>query len=288
MKAQVFILLGQSNAVGHGVPMREEDKITTPLKNVFGLSREKNQSFENEELVWSGYTSGGMNLGETQDHTYSVANRLAALWQKRIDGGANLPDLYIVHIAIGAEGVTERYMWYPKREKKLIPGVLGQADISLYPFTCRVLSLLRASFEKTGKEYEILGLHWRGGEQEVDVPLPELKSCLSDIYRELFGGFENALKKPVPVYLHRPVFFEKVAREDPTGEKAKRLVFINEVFGQLSKERGYLLFDPREYPGFNAEISGNGLFGEDLVHYTPEVNEWVAERIAEVYRAPER
>ena len=43
-KAAVFILLGQSNAVGHAIPMAEEDVISTPLKNVFGLSREKNQS----------------------------------------------------------------------------------------------------------------------------------------------------------------------------------------------------------------------------------------------------
>lgn len=31
-KAVVFILLGQSNAVGHGIPMREEDKIIKPMK----------------------------------------------------------------------------------------------------------------------------------------------------------------------------------------------------------------------------------------------------------------
>jgi hypothetical protein len=29
-KAAVFILLGQSNAVGHGIPMKEEDKIYKP------------------------------------------------------------------------------------------------------------------------------------------------------------------------------------------------------------------------------------------------------------------
>lgn len=31
-KAAVFILLGQSNAVGHGIPMKDEDKIRIPLK----------------------------------------------------------------------------------------------------------------------------------------------------------------------------------------------------------------------------------------------------------------
>ena len=56
-KAAVFVLLGQSNAVGHKVPMDEKDQIREPLKNVFGLKREDNQSFTNEELCWSGYTS---------------------------------------------------------------------------------------------------------------------------------------------------------------------------------------------------------------------------------------
>lgn len=88
MKKAVFILLGQSNAVGHGIPMAPEDRIEQPLKNVFGLHRDENQSFDVEKLTWSGYTSDGMNLGETQDHTYSVANCLASQWQKKIDDGA--------------------------------------------------------------------------------------------------------------------------------------------------------------------------------------------------------
>ena len=95
-KAAVFILLGQSNAVGHGVPMDERDKIHTPLKNVFGLSRETNQSFENKALTWSGYTSNGMNLAEEQDHTYSVANCLAETDRRRggLAGSVYRPDRY--------------------------------------------------------------------------------------------------------------------------------------------------------------------------------------------------
>ena len=71
--AAVFLLFGQSNAVGHILPMREADKILEPMKNVFGLSRRLNQSFDIGELRWTGYTSFDMNLAETQDHTYSVA-----------------------------------------------------------------------------------------------------------------------------------------------------------------------------------------------------------------------
>ena len=76
-KNQVFILFGQSQAVGHGIPMEEKDKIKEPLKNVFGLHRRNNQSFDIQKLTWEGYTSNGMNLAEEQDDTYSLANCLA-------------------------------------------------------------------------------------------------------------------------------------------------------------------------------------------------------------------
>lgn len=165
-KAAVFILLGQSNAVGHALPMRPEDRIEVPLKNVFGLSRELNQSFDNTKLDWSGYTSCGMNLAETQDHTYSVANCLASLWQAQIDSGSDLPDLYIIQIAIGAQGVLPEYMWHPDYEKQLIPGKLGTVNISLFPYCMHIFSLLDDSFHAMGKDYQIIGLHWRGGEND--------------------------------------------------------------------------------------------------------------------------
>ena len=105
-KAAVFIMLGQSNAVGHDLPMCREDYITAPLTDVFGLHRAENQSFDVTHLTWRGYESGGMNLAEEQDHTYSVPNCLARQWQDAIDNGQPLPSLYILHIAIGAEGVV--------------------------------------------------------------------------------------------------------------------------------------------------------------------------------------
>ena len=59
-KKALFVLLGQSNAVGHAVPMAEVDKILTPMKNVFGLHRKDNQKLDLEKLTWSGYTSDGI------------------------------------------------------------------------------------------------------------------------------------------------------------------------------------------------------------------------------------
>jgi len=203
-KIAVFVLLGQSNAVGHGTPMTEAEKIKTPLRNVFGLSRTLNQSFDNNELYWSGYTSYDMNLGEELDDTYSVANCLAELWQKSIDEGNinELPDLYIVHIAVGAQGVTKNYMWNPNRAKSLKPGKLATINISLFPFTQHIFSLLNTSFEKEGLFPEFIGIHWRGGEQDTLVANEILQTELKEIYKTIFDGFYKSIGYSVPIVLH--------------------------------------------------------------------------------------
>ena len=284
-KAAIFIILGQSNAVGHGIPMQEEDKILTPLKNVFGLDRRNNQSFDKAELFWSGYTSCGMNLAEEQDHTYSIPNCLASLWQKHIDegNGLNLPDLYIIQIAIGAEGVTEGYKWHPDREKKLIPGKLGTVDISLFPFTKHIFSLLDDSFAKKNMEYEIIGLHWRGGENDITATDEYLSQNLKNIYVRMFDAFNSALGTP-PIVLHKMVCPDRMMDCDPSGQYLKNMHFINMVFSELeSHYQNISVFDPTQAPQFVENVRGNGLFIEDAVHFTPAVNAWIAKKVLETY-----
>ena len=284
-KAAVFILLGQSNAVGHGIPMCEEDVIRRPLKNVFGLSREKNQSYDITELAWSGYTSFGMNLAEEQDNTYSLANCLASLWQRHIDDGNlyALPDLYIIQIAIGAQGVTEEYMWYPERAPRLVPGKLFEVDISLFPFSTHIFSLLDPGFSKMGKEYEIIGLHWRGGENDVTASASDLSERLEPIYRTIFDAW-NALLRHPPIVLHKIVCPDRMNELDASGAYLQNMHCINDVFDRLVQ--GYenvSLFDPRTAPQYVPDIRANGLFIEDAVHFTPEVNAWIAQEILKQY-----
>ena len=284
-KCALFILLGQSNAVGHGVPMKNEDTVSSPMKNVFGLSRAKNQSFDIKSLTWEGYTTAGMNLAEECDDSYSVANCLAKHWQAAIDGGEALPDLYIVHIAIGAQGVSRRYMWYPGREKKLIPGRLGVIDISLYPFTAHILSLVEESFSSMGKDFEILGLHWRGGENDTVPEREEIERELYGIYLRIFDGFEAAIGK-YPLILHKIVCPDRCMDMDPTGRKLENMHFINGVFERLTERyEGASIFDATTAPQFALGVRGNGIFISDCVHYTPEVNDWVAKSILLDYKS---
>jgi hypothetical protein len=252
------------------------------MKNVFGLCRDFNQSFENTELNWSGYTSFGMNLAEEQDNTYSLANCLAKLWQDEIDKGnkRNLPDLYIVHIAIGAQGVTDGYMWNPNYEKKLVPGKLGTVDIALTPFTNHILSLLKDSFEKMNKTFEVMGIHWRGSENDIIAAWESLEKNALNIHRELFNGFCERIGQDVPVILHRLVCHERCPVLDPSGEALKKMHYINNIFDELAAEsENVSIFDVRKCPYYIPNVRGNGIFIEDVVHYTPETNRWVADEI---------
>lgn len=276
-KNAVFIMFGQSNAVGYATLMPESERIEKPLKNVFGLTRKNNLSFDNNALVWTPYTSAGTILGEENDHTFSVSNCLARLWQNAIDEGIGLPNLYIITIAIGAQGVTEEYMWYPDRPKKLVPGPLGVADISLCPLAEHILSLLDDSFHKMGEEYEIIGLHWRGGEEEMNVPKCKLECELKQTYSKLFGKFYANLKIVPPVILHRIVCEKRAMEIDPSGCWLERMNYINSVFSELMAENENIsLFDVRDAPF-------DRIFLENDLHFTPEANRWVAKIILDGY-----
>ena len=228
-----------------------------------------------------------MNLGEEQDNTYSVANHLAALWQGHIDSGnaAGLGNLYIVQIAIGAQGVTDGYMWHPDREPRLIPGKLDTVDISLFPFCRHIFSLLEKSLAAREEAYEIIGLHWRGGENDVTRPKEYLVEHLLPVYRRLFDEFDALLGNP-PVVLHRLACPDRMHDMDPTGKHLESMCYINEVFDTLAREYDNVtVFDVKEAPQYVPDVRGNGLFIKDVVHFTGEVNGWVAGHILQDYIA---
>lgn len=283
-KVAVFMIFGQSNATGHAMPMKEEDYILAPLKNVWGLNREPNQSFDNTELIFTGYTSNGMNLAETQDNTYSVPNQLAKIWQGEIDEGEKLPDLYIVQISIGSQGLYD--MWNMEMERKLKPGKLGEVEISLFPYTIHILKLLNKYFKDNDLEPDFVGMHWRGGEQETRRPLEAMMNGkLKNDYKTFFNALRVALGYKAPIVLHKMPFVEVFAKEDTTGAHLGAMTYINYVFEQLTFEmENVKIFDPTKCPFYNPAIWDSGIYRWDLIHYTGELNMWVAEEILKEYK----
>ena len=281
-KVAVFMLLGQSNAVGHATPMDPCDIIGDPLKNVFGLNRDQNQTFDNTELVFSGYTSHGMNLAETQDNTYSVANCLARRWQDAIDSGENLPDLYIIQIAIGSQGVFG--MWCPDRTKTIKPGVLGVCNVSMYPLTIHVLTLMKEYFLNNALSADYVGIHWRGGEQDIRREMSELEGRLKSDYLRIFDGIRKALGEEAPIVLHSFPFASFMDKNDPSGGFMERMNYINSLFLELSSELPEVsIFDSRCCPFYDKSRADYGMLRQDLIHYTGAANDWVASEILKEY-----
>lgn len=240
--APVLFVFGQSNAHGNGARLPEAEKITEPLANVFGLHRRYNQAYGLKDVVWSGFVTEGMNLGETQDHTYCLAESFAKIWQKKTDEGWKLPPLYIVQISIGAMGIAEHErngwnMWWRNRTPVMIPGEGGVANISLYPLAIEIMTLVMKNLKNSGKTPRILGLHWNQWETEADTGGDSIVKA-EENYRELF---------------------EKLVRS----------------------EEDYHMTDLTESPYWKPERQDKGIFQEDMVHYSGQVQRYFAELMAE-------
>ena len=277
--APILIVLGQSNAHAHATHLPDEEIIHTPLKNVHGLHRRENQAFGLSDVVWSGFTTDGMNLGETQDDTCCLANYFAAMWQKAIDSGKKLPDLYIIQISVGCQGIAQfeycgQNMWYPERELIMRPGPLGQINISLYPLTVEILSLASMNLMMQGKTPQVIGLHWNQWECEARTKSKALNEAEAN-YRNLFWGFFTALGsdqtgKNIPLYLYRPLC-DVDDKESPE--------ILRAIFEKFTREYDDCrMIDLTKTSFYEADTPHHGIFRkEDNVHYRPEIQRYFAE-----------
>ncbi|MEA4890576.1 MAG: hypothetical protein VB070_14055 [Clostridiaceae bacterium] len=277
--AAVMIVLGQSNAHGHGLAMKAADRIDKPLKNVFGLNRMYNQHLGLSDVTWSGYTSSEMNLGETQDHTYCLSSELARLWQAEIDRGnpRQLPDLYIIQISIGAQGVVpakgeQNNMWYPYRPEKLIPGPLGTVDISLFSYSVSILKLAMNHLRKIKKNPAIIGLHWSGANDCV-LPMDQLEE-LAILYPVLFQGFRKAIGQDYILYLEKLLLKNRLK---DLGLPEEGMHFENELYRKMVQSDSQVkMISAEASPFWEEDTLTNGIFVEDHVHYTADVQKWFA------------
>ena len=277
--APILIVLGQSNAHAHGTHLPEDEIITEPLKNVYGLDREYNQAYGLDDVTWSGFTTGGMNLGETQDHTCCLANVFAKKWQDAIDGGAELPDLYVIQISVGSQGVGQfeahgDNMWYAMRDLIMKPGKLGECDISLYPLTTEILSAAVINLTMQGKKPKVIGLHWNQWETECYTGSKAMNDAKAN-YENLFWGFFTALGggktgHGVPLYLYRAL------SENFEAGRVERMNGILEEFTKLYED--CRMIDLRDTDIYNDTPKTHGIFKPDGVHYTEDVHRYIAER----------
>ncbi len=269
-KAAVLFINGQSNAHAHNQTLAPEDRITEPMKNVFSLDRDPNQSFDITDVVWSGYTTAGKNLGESQDHTACLAYHFARLWQGAIDAGQALPDLYIVQISIGSQGVVNG-MWNPEHEKVMVPGPLGTANIALFPWAQQVNRLVMANLRRQGLDPTVIGWHWIGSEQEVWHEV-YLREDFSSRYDFFFDSMLESIGAPCTLYTYK-IHFEKACEyfELP----AESCDYINAQLERQCRRLGGVMVDAAQCPWWDPEGERFGIF-QDTGHYLPWVQQWFA------------
>lgn len=283
--APLLIVLGQSNAHGHGTHLPQTEWITNPLRNVHGLACRENQKYDLTDVEWSGFVTAGMNLGETQDNTYCLAEGFARKWQNAIDDGTKLPDLYVIQISIGAQGITEYEldglnMWYPNRPRIMKPSSLDGVDISLYPLAVQILSLAVKNLKCQGKTPKIIGLHWNQWETEVATDGEAIEHAKKN-FTEFFDGLKQATGIPTPIYLYCPL---SEVYNNPKAVKA-----ITAVFRELETLDGFDMINLAMSPLYDTKRQDKGIFQSDLVHYSPEAQRWFAEyQWAQIYEDGER
>lgn len=276
--APILVVLGQSNAHAHNTHLPESEIIHTPLKNVYGLSREYNQAYGLSDVTWSGFTTNGMNLGETQDDTCCLANYFAAMWQNAIDSGRKLPDLYVIQISIGAQGVAQYEahswnMWYALRDPVMKPGKLGECDISLYPLATEILSLACMNLIAAGKRPQVIGLHWNQYETECHTGSKALNDA-EENYKNLFWGLftalgSNAVGTGIPFYLYRPL---------TENYEPSRISRMNDIFEKFKESLADCrIIDLRETELYTDTPKTHGIFQEDGIHYLPTAHRSFAE-----------
>ena len=118
------------------------------------------------------------------------------------------------------------------------------------------------------------------------TPAPFKRYVIRAVFHHDFR-LKNAVNKYLPITFHKIVCPDRMKFFDPNGEKnyLEKMQFINQTFEKLAYNfQNVQVFSPTSFPKFNPDCKGNGLFIEDCVHFTPEVNGWIAGEIIKEFQ----
>ena len=281
--AAILYIMGQSNAHAHEQILPETERMNIPLKNVHTLHCDENQSFDIDHVVWSGFTTAGYNLGETQDHTASLAYFTAKTWQTAIDSGEQLPDLYIVQISIGAQALffgRDGYgagMWSMDKPKILKPGTLLEVDIALYPLARHILRLVQQDLTSRFAAPFQLGLHWIGSEEDTTKGWEQIPD-LQGAYDRFFDTVMEAAGRDCPLALYRMECKRRIT------VNSDAMAAINAMFDrQRTRFPGAYLVSAADCPFYDPADRHFGIFAPDDVHYLAGTQKWFSDILLKRY-----
>lgn len=283
--APILIVMGQSNSYGHNTSLPVGEQITTPMTNVFTLTRASLYNLTFTDVVWSGMTTLGENNIATpagsalgaQDHTVALSSEFARLWQAHIAGGNSmgLPNLYVIEAGWGSQGIgfnASNNRWAPER---------SSADVeSLYPRITKTVRLAIANIKAQGKNPRIIAVHWNQWETDASatVGAPDASDNAQHNFSRIIEGFNDALgSQDAPWVFYYPlstVFgsFGQSSGIDTRPEKVRKAV-LRTVEADPIRRR---LIDTRLAPHFTDVSPGFNIFGADAVHYSDVTQKWFA------------
>jgi hypothetical protein len=272
------------NADGTGAPF------TQPISTIDHVSW----------VNWSDSTSSDMNLGY-YGGSGNAANFAAYAWQSAINAGEPLPDLYIIHIGWGSQGVDVAddafsgccgwtvhgvNLWQPMLDASKTP------TYALAPFARRMMYLGLKQILATGKKPRILGLEWNQWEAEA-APLNSAGNATTihrapQNYADLFSSFFAAVGSTFPVLIVKPL---STAYDNVTNAVAPynpaALASMQKVFGGFvdANPRVFSFVDASQSPDWNGQPPGFGIFqggalggGDGSVHYNLDTQKWFGEQ----------
>lgn len=325
----VLFVMGQSNSAGlNGLPANYlltgasgtgSSAGGTPAPNVWGI---RNDGWGNINgnadgsgapftqpisaidqvawVNWSDSASSDMNLGY-YGGSGNAADFAAYAWQSAINAGEALPDLYIIHIGWGSQGVDVAddafsgccgwtmhgvNLWQPLLDATKAP------TYALAPFARRMMYLGLKQILAAGKKPRILGLEWNQWEAEA-APLNSAGNATTigrapQNYANLFSGFFAAVGSKFPVMIVKPlsVAYDNVSNAVAPYEPAS-LASMQKVFGGfIGADPGTFSFvDASQSPDWNGQPPGFGIFqggslggGDGSVHYNLDTQKWFGDQ----------
>ncbi|MFE2728776.1 discoidin domain-containing protein [Kitasatospora sp. NPDC059327] len=277
--APVLIVLGQSNAVGSGVPIQDAADVAQckAFGRVKGLNRTNNRVTGAESATWSPYTCAGSNLGQEYNggRSYNVATATALRWERAVTAGAALPDLHVIHVAWGSQGIQEadgiNNRWWPDRDPTDVE--------SLFPLTVNTIANGLRALREAGKQPRVIGIHWNQWEAEVTARSTISADHMQQAFLKVLEPLRTiAGATTAPVFLYRP-------RSNHYNATLKAHV-TDALTGLAARPapNPYRLLDPAEAvsatgtPLYDPAIPRNLGIYNDGIHYTRAVQEWFADQ----------
>lgn len=264
--AAVVYICGQSNAHAHGQTLMDAEAINHGCKHVFTLDPRIGKNLADPSIVWRQYTSQYNNLGEHQDNTCTLGWYIAKTWETRIAQGEQLPDLYIVQISIGGQGILNG-LWNME-----LP---AEADGPLYPLAMHVLPAVEKDLRARYQKPIAIGFHWIGSESDTDQPYSSLPS-FRRIYDRFFDSILAAVGFACPLFLYKLLFYR--------NETAciSGIEMVNQIFAAYTQKYApCYLVDCTRSPLWDASHPNLGIFAPDNIHYLGRTQRWFGERFLE-------